>query len=267
MGTPLFIVDAFAARPLAGNQAAVCLLEKPADAGWMQQFAAEMNFAETAYVVPGEEAFQLRWFTPAVEVQLCGHATLASAHILWETGRADRDAEIRFDTIHSGRLTCRRNDDWIEMNFPSDPPAACDPPAILAESLGATLRACAKGRYDYLVELDSEAAVRGLDPDFRRLAELPVRGIIATAPGEGDFDFVSRFFGPAAGIDEDPATGSAHCVLAPYWGERLGRQQLLGFQASQRGGTVRVHVNGDRVILGGQAWTTVAGEIAVGAAS
>ena len=261
MGTPLFIVDAFAARPLAGNQAAVCLLQQPAAAAWMQQFAAEMNFAETAYVVPGDGAFQLRWFTPTVEVELCGHATLASAHILWETGRSASDEEIRFDTVHSGWLTCRRNQDWIEMDFPSDPPSPCETPAILAEGLLVTPPACAKGRYDYLVELASEADVRTLEPDFRALSKLPVRGIIATARGSGEFDFVSRFFGPAAGIDEDPATGSAHCVLAPYWAERLGKQEMTGFQASRRGGTVRVRTAGDRVILGGQAWTTVAGEI------
>lgn len=260
MGTPLFIVDAFAARPYAGNQAAVCLLEEPAEEAWMQEFAAEMNFSETAYVVPSGDAFQLRWFTPTVEVELCGHATLASAHVLWDTGRLSPDQEVRFDTIHSGRLVCSRNGDWIEMDFPADPPTACDPPDSLAEALGAKPVAFAKGRYDFVVELESESEVRALAPDFRELATLPVRGVIATAPGEGDYDFVSRFFGPGSGIDEDPATGSAHCVLAPYWSDRLGKDAMNGFQASERGGTVRVQLDGDRVILSGQAWTTVAGE-------
>lgn len=260
MGTPLFQVDAFTDRVFGGNPAAVCLLDEPADPVWMQAVAAEMNLAETAFVVPGEEAFGLRWFTPTVEVELCGHATLASAHVLWETGRLAPDDEALFDTRHSGRLVCRRDGDAIEMDFPADPPSPCGLPEGMAEALGTEPVACAKGKYDYLVELESEAKVRGLRPDFRLLAELPVRGVIATAKG-AEYDFVSRFFGPGSGIDEDPATGSAHCCLAPFWAPRLGKDSMRAFQASARGGKVRVCLEGDRVQLGGQAVTVLCGEL------
>ena len=263
MGDPIYIVDAFAARPFAGNQAAVCFLEEFPEAASMQRLAAEMNLAETAFVVPRGGAFSLRWFTPAVEVELCGHATLASAHLLWETGRLTPDAEARFDTVYSGRLTCTRNGGWIEMDFPADPPTECEPPATLLEALGCEAVAVAKGKYDYLVEVASEDAVRSLDPDMRTLSGIPVRGVMATARGDADFDFVSRFFAPGSGIDEDPATGSAHCVLAPYWTPRIGKTgPLHAFQASQRGGTVRVELRGERVLLAGRAHTIVRGELA-----
>ncbi len=265
MGFPLYQVDAFARRAFEGNPAAVCLLDSPAEKEWMQSVAAEMRLSETAFVAPGEEeAFGLRWFTPKAEVDLCGHATLASAHVLWETGRLPADEEARFDT-RSGRLVCRRVDDRIEMNFPADPPKSCEPPAGLAAALGVEPVAYARGRFDYLVELASEEQVRAVAPDFRELTELPERGVMVTARGGGEYDFISRFFAPGMGIDEDPATGSAHCCLAPYWAAKLGKQEMRAFQASERGGEITVRLGGGlesgRVVLGGHAVTVLRGEL------
>ena len=267
MTRPLFQVDAFTAEPFAGNPAAVCLLEdEDADPGWMQRVAAEMNLSETAFLRPRAEAgrYVLRWFTPAVEVELCGHATLASAHVLWTEGLADAAQELRFDTA-SGPLAARRDGDGaIWLDFPATPAAPVDPPAGLLEALGAVAaRWVGLGRFDYLVELEDEAAVRALAPDVRRLAGLGVRGVIVTAAagGPGGHDFVSRFFAPGAGIDEDPVTGSAHCTLGPFWAERLGRAELTGFQASARGGLVQVRPRGDRVLLGGRAVTVLRGQL------
>ena len=260
MGIPLYQVDSFASRPFAGNPAAVCLLDEPAEASWMQSVAAEMNLAETAFVVPADGSYSLRWFTPAVEVDLCGHATLASAHILWETDHLSADRPALFDT-RSGRLTCRRVGSHIEMDFPADPPSPCDPPDGLADTLGVEPIAYLRGRYDSLVEIESEDALRALRPDFRRLIDVPVRGVIVTTRGESDYDFVSRFFAPGAGIDEDPVTGSAHCCLAPYWADKIDKPDLHAFQASKRGGEVQVRLNNDRVILGGQAITVLQGEL------
>ena len=268
MTVPLLQVDAFTAEPFAGNPAAVCLLDQEAEPGWMQRVAAEMNLAETAFVRPlgsGDDAvFGLRWFTPAVEVELCGHATLASAHVLWGEGRAGAGTEIRFQTL-SGELCANDRDGVVELDFPATPAAPADPPAELLEALGEparTLRWAGRSRFDHLLELGSEAAVRGLEPDFRKLREVSTRGVIATAASEaGGFDFVSRFFAPAVGIDEDPVTGSAHCALGPFWADRLGRADLTGFQASRRGGVVRTHTAGDRVLLGGQAVTVLRGTL------
>jgi predicted PhzF superfamily epimerase YddE/YHI9 len=265
---PLFQVDAFTAEPFAGNPAAVCLLDTEADAGWMQRVAAEMNLAETAFLRPlgraEEAAFGLRWFTPAVEVELCGHATLASAHVLWREGRVPAGRRIHFQTL-SGELSAEDRGGAVELDFPATPPAPADPPAGLLEALGepaGTLRWAGRSRFDLLLELGSEADVRALEPDFRRLEELTTRGVIATAASDADgVDFVSRFFAPAVGIDEDPVTGSAHCALGPYWTGRLGRADLVGFQASRRGGVVRTHAVGDRVLLGGQAVTVLRGEL------
>jgi PhzF family phenazine biosynthesis protein len=263
---PLYQVDAFTAEPFAGNPAAVCLLEdEDADPGWMQRVAAEMNLSETAFLRPRAEAgrYGLRWFTPAVEVELCGHATLASAHVLWTEGLADAAQELRFDTA-SGPLAARRDGDGaIWLDFPATPAAPVDPPAGLLEALGGgPARWVGLGRFDYLVELEDEAAVHGLAPDVRGLDGLGVRGVIATAAaGSGGHDFVSRFFAPGAGIDEDPVTGSAHCTLGPFWAERLGRSRLTGFQASARGGLVQVRPEGDRVLLGGQAVTVLRGQL------
>ena len=256
-------VDAFTDRPFAGNPAAVCVLPKPAEERWMQDVAREMNLSETAFLYPQDDGFRLRWFTPTVEVDLCGHATLASAHVLWGDGHLPPHSEARFHT-NSGLLTAERRGAWIEMNFPAvraEPAAA---PAELARALGLTASAASvtRTRFDYLVEVDSEDTVRGLAPDFALLRRLPVRGVIVTSrSGSPEFDFVSRFFAPGSGVDEDPATGSTHCSLAPYWGARLGKTEMIGRQVSARGGVVRVRMHGDRVVLGGQAVTVLRGEL------
>jgi PhzF family phenazine biosynthesis protein len=267
MHLDLYQVDAFTPRPFAGNPAAVCLLPEPRDAQWMQDVAREMNLAETAFLHPEDGGYRLRWFTPAVEVELCGHATLASAHVLWETGRLPLEETARFHTL-SGLLTAQRSGEWIELDFPARPAEETPAPEGLAEALGADSaepRFVGRSRYDYLLELESESAVRNADPDFRRLASLQVRGVIITArASEGPYDVVSRFFAPGAGVDEDPVTGSAHCTLGPFWASRLGKPELLAYQASARGGVVRVRVEGDRVKLGGQAVTVLQGRLLAG---
>jgi PhzF family phenazine biosynthesis protein len=261
VGFPLLQIDAFTYRPFAGNPAAVCLLPGPRDEGWMQQVGAEMNLSETAFLFPEGDGHRLRWFTPTVEVDLCGHATLASAHALWETGLLPPEEEARFHT-RSGLLTVARRDDWMEMDFPAKPPAPAPAPPGLAEALGAAPRYVGRNQFDYLVEVESEAALRALVPDIGRLAALPVRGVIVTARATtAGFDFVSRFFAPAAGVNEDPATGSAHCCLGPFWRERLGQDELRAYQASARGGVVGVRVAGERVFLRGQAVTVLRGEL------
>ena len=260
MPTPLFTVDAFASEPFSGNPAAVVLASTPRAAAWMQSVACEMNLSETAFVVPRGVDFDLRWFTPTVEVDLCGHATLASAHVLWEAGKLNEEQPARFHT-RSGLLTCTRDDEWIRMDFPSVAPLESAPPAELAQALGVSFQFAGKSRMDWLVEVASEELVRGLRPDLALLRTLPVRGLIVTAKGTGEFDCVSRFFAPRAGVDEDPVTGSAHCTLAPYWGAKLGKQELVGWQASRRGGLVRMRLEGQRVILGGQALTISKGEL------
>jgi predicted PhzF superfamily epimerase YddE/YHI9 len=254
MSLPLYQVDAFTDRPFAGNPAAVCLLPAPHDDAWLQAAAREMNLSETAFLVAEGEGHRLRWFTPTVEVDLCGHATLASAHVLWETGRLPAEATARFET-RSGSLTATRRGDWIELDFPATPPAAAEAPAGLAEALGAAPVTVARSRFDYVVE-------RARAPDFARLATLPVRGVCVTSRATtAGYDFVSRFFAPASGILEDPVTGSAHCSLGPYWQARLGRDRFTAYQASARGGVLRVQVAGDRVRLGGQAVTVLRGEL------
>ena len=261
MPQPITQVDAFTRRPFAGNPAAVCILPGPAEETWMRAVAREMNLAETAFLYPQEDGYHLRWFTPAVEVDLCGHATLASAHILWEEGHLPPDAQARFHT-RSGLLTALRRGDWIELDFPARREAPAPAPHGLAEALGAHLVYVGKNVYDYLVEVDSEETLRGLAPDHSALRRLPVRGIIVTSRAAApQYDFVSRFFAPGSGIDEDPVTGSAHCCLGPFWGTRLGKTELIGYQASARGGVVRVRVEGERVVLGGQAVTVLRGEL------
>jgi PhzF family phenazine biosynthesis protein len=257
-------VDAFADRPFTGNPAAVCVLERPREEGWMRAVAMEMNLSETAFLVRRDDGWDLRWFTPAVEVDLCGHATLASAHVLWQDGLLADGDPARFHT-RSGLLTARKDGEWISMDFPAKPEQAADVPEHLARALGVEPVYVGRSQFDLLVELDSEAAVRVLDPDQSLLKQVEARGIIVTARADGGgYDFVSRFFGPRVGVPEDPVTGSAHCVLAPYWARKLGRDQLVGYQASARGGTVRVRVEGDRVVLGGQAVTTLRGTLEVG---
>jgi PhzF family phenazine biosynthesis protein len=261
----LFTVDSFTREAFAGNPAGVCILESPADERWMAALAAEMKHSETAYLSPrGPAEFDLRWFTPKVEVELCGHATLASAHVLWNECGVPRTGAIRFHT-KSGVLTCVTAGDRIEMDFPAKLCVETVVPADLSRALGVTPRFVGKNEFDYLVEVESEEVVRRASPDFPALRRLPVRGVIVTAPSASrEHDFVSRFFAPGAGIDEDPVTGSAHCCLAPFWAERLGKREMKAFQASERGGTVWVRVAGDRVVLGGQAVTVWKGELRTG---
>jgi PhzF family phenazine biosynthesis protein len=264
-GVPLLQIDAFAAGPFTGNPAAVCLLSAARDDAWMQSVAAEMNLAETAFLVSrAGDGWDLRWFTPTVEVDLCGHATLASAHALWETGRLAADAVARFHT-RSGVLSAARRGEIIELDFPSEPASEAPAPTGLVEGLGVTPVWAGRNRMDVLVQLARESDVRELEPDLTALGRIATRGIIVTsavtAEAPGEYDFISRFFAPAAGVPEDPVTGSAHCCLAPFWAERLGRMEMTGWQASRRGGAVRVRVAGDRVKLGGQAVTVLRGEL------
>ena len=255
-------VDAFTDRPFAGNPAAVCLLPGPADAAWMQAVADEMQLPATAFVSPLTDGWQLRWFTPTSELALCGHGTLASAHVLFERGDAPADGEIRFST-QAGPLSASRRDGRIELDFPAEPSdVAVAPPDLLA-ALGQTPVRVERNRLDYLVELESEAAVRAARPDLTRLRNVQTRGIILTARSStAAADFVSRFFAPSVGIDEDSVTGSAHCCLAPYWQRYLGKAEMVGLQLSRRGGVVHVQVDGDRVRLSGQAVTVLRGVLA-----
>ena len=249
-------VDAFAERPFAGNPAAVCLLSEPKDAVWMQLVAREMNLSETAFLERrSRDTFDLRWFTPTVEVDLCGHATLASAHVLWEQGISSCSTKLRFST-RSGVLTAQQREGVIELDFPAvvDDPVA--PPAGLVDALGADPKYVGRNKFDYLVELSSEAVVRGLRPDLHRLGRVKARGVIVTArSSDPTFDFVSRFFAPSVGVNEDPVTGSAHCCLGPYWQRVTGRDTFTAYQASPRGGVVRVRMDDGRVKLAGHAVT------------
>lgn len=260
MPQPIVQVDAFADRPFAGNPAAVCVLDAPREEEWMQAVAAEMNLSETAFLHPLDDGWALRWFTPAVEVELCGHATLAGAHVLWEDGRLGAEEEARFHTA-SGLLTATRRGEWIRLDFPAKPAELLDEvPADLAEALGTAPVRVGRSQWDLLVEVESETVLRALRPDFGRLRGVEARGVICTARG-AEHDFVSRFFAPRVGVDEDPVTGSAHCVLSPYWAAELGRESLAGYQASARGGVVRVHLRGERVLLEGRAVTVLRGEL------
>lgn len=260
----LLQIDAFTDEAFRGNPAAVCFLDGQRDDAWMQNVGAEMNLAETAFLLPAADGWSLRWFTPTVEVDLCGHATLASAHALWEEGILAPDAEARFQT-KSGLLTANRKGQWIELDFPvkRDEPIAA--PAGLLDALGVSASLyIGRNQFDYIVELPSEEAVRRLRPDHSVLRQLPVRGVIVTSRSDqGEYDFVSRFFAPGSGIDEDPVTGSAHTCLAPYWASRLGKNEFLAYQASPRGGILRVRLVGDRVKLGGRAVTVLRGDLVV----
>jgi PhzF family phenazine biosynthesis protein len=241
----------------------VCLLTEPRDERWMQAVAREMNLSETAFLLREGDGFRLRWFTPAVEVDLCGHATLASAHVLWEEEILAPSDTARFAT-KSGELRASRRGDLIEMDFPSKPEQPAEPPENLLEALRVKPLYLGRNVFDYLLLLDSETAVRAVTPDFALLRTVTVRGVIVTAPSARPrFDFVSRFFAPAVGVDEDPVTGSAHCCLGPFWAARLGKSELVGHQVSARGGVVNVRVAGERVFLGGRAVTVLRGELAV----
>lgn len=262
----IFQVDAFTDSAFAGNPAAVCLLDGPADPRWMQQLAAEMNLAETAFLEPRDDGYLLRWFTPVVEVALCGHATLASSHVLFETGLAAAGEPIHFDSA-SGRLAARRDGEAIVLDFPATPAVQEEPPPGLLDALGVTAPVwTGRAPEDFMVVVTTEEEVTGLQPDVLKLAAITMRGTIVTAPAaRPGADFISRFFAPAAGIPEDPVTGSAHCTLAPYWFGRLGQTELTGYQASPRGGTVRVRAAADRILLTGHAVTVLTGELAAAA--
>lgn len=262
----IFLVDAFASAPFTGNPAAILPLDGPVTDEWMQAIAMEMNQAETAFLWPEEEAYRLRWFTPSVEVDLCGHATLAAASLLWESDRLPAGEEAVFLT-RSGTLRCSQAGTSIRMNFPAEPvaeqPAPTDPLTLFrapAVWYGAN-------RMDHLAILADETAVRTAVPDMTAIRELECRGLIITAKAdEGrDYDFVSRFFAPQSGVPEDSVTGSAHCGLAPLWSERLRRTNLRGYQSSRRGGYVEMEMRGDRVILGGHAITTLHGHLTLAA--
>jgi PhzF family phenazine biosynthesis protein len=255
----IYQIDAFTDKPFAGNPAAVCFLDTEKDSTWMQNIATEMNLSETAFVSPKEAGYELRWFTPTMEVDLCGHATLASAHAIWEDGRKPMESAIEFYT-KSGTLRTRLSEGWIEMDFPSLPAEETAPPEGLLEALHVKASYVGSNQYDIIVEVTSEIAVRKLRPDFLKLARIDMRGVIVTARSN-DYDFVSRFFAPSVGISEDPVTGSAHCCLAPFWKEKLKKDVMTGYQASQRSGVVRVQVKGDRVILGGKAVTILKGDL------
>ena len=260
MAVPLYIVDAFAAKPFAGNPAAVCFPDRVYGDAWHQAVAAEMNLSETAFVVPHPEGFGLRWFTPLAEVDLCGHATLASAHILWETGRLAEIEPAVFWT-RSGRLTCRRTHQRISMDFPAEVAAQVDAPPGLVEGLGVQPLWIGRNRMDYVALLESEDVVRELAPVMAELGKVATRGIIVTAKSSDPYDFVSRAFFPRLGVPEDPVCGSAHCCLGPFWRERLGKNDLIGHQISKRGGVVGASCAGERVTLSGTAVTVLKGEL------
>ena len=272
MEIPILQIDAFTSKAFKGNPAAVCLLYETRPSEWMQNVAAEMNLSETAFVVPRPDGdgFDLRWFTPAIEVPLCGHATLASAHALWETGRLMHDEEARFQTL-SGWLIAGRNGAKIEMDFPALFADQAESPKAIEEALGVTPCAVVVNRRKdgsvgrFLVELESESTVRNAKPDFDKLRRAVSVGVIITARGDSrensKYDFVSRYFACYAGIDEDPVTGAAHCMLAPYWAAKLGKTEMSAYQASARGGEVNVRSSGDRVILGGGAVTVLRGSL------
>jgi len=261
MDVPLWTVDAFTDRRFSGNPASVCLLDRDLPEETLQAIAAEMNHSETAFLRAQHAGWALRWFTPTIEVALCGHATLASAHVLWESGRLARDARASFHTA-SGLLTAALENERIALDFPAEPAEPVPEPEGLAEALGTEIIRVGRNRMDYLVEVADEAVVASLTPDTKRLASHPVRGTIVTArAASAGVDFVSRFFAPAAGVDEDPVTGSAHCALAPWWSERLGRTAMTGRQLSARGGTVGVRLSGARVHLLGTAVIVLEGTL------
>jgi len=261
MGTQLHQVDAFTSTPFAGNPAAVCILTTTREESWMQSVAHEMNLSETAFVRQVDDGFDLRWFTPLLEVDLCGHATLATAHVLWETRIARSEERLRFHT-RSGILHASHLGDWIELDFPASgvTPSECN--IDLEEALAVRPVFVGISDFDFLVELESARELRGLRPNMELIRQADARGLIVTSPSDRDeYDFLSRFFAPQSGVHEDPVTGSAHCSLGPHWGEKLGKEEMLAFQASPRGGEVRVRLGGERVFLGGQAVTVMKAEL------
>ena len=255
-----FQVDAFAEKAFEGNPAAVFLTEQPLAVDLMQNIAREMNLSETAFLVPRQGGYHLRWFTPEAEVELCGHATLASAHVLYETGQLSKGEKGLFSTL-SGELRTEYRDGKIMMDFPATPASPTAPLPDLEKALGTGVKEVLKNQFDYMAVLENEKSVRSLAPDMTLLEKFECRGVIVTAPGGDGYDFVSRFFAPAVGVPEDPVTGSAHCTLGPYWQKKSGKSSFTARQISRRGGTVQLQVTGERVILGGSGVTTVSGEL------
>jgi PhzF family phenazine biosynthesis protein len=262
--TRIVQVDSFTDKPFKGNPAGVCILDRAAPDQWMRDVAREMNLAETAFLVPEGDAYRLRWFTPAdIEIALCGHATLASAHVLWQDGHLKQDQQARFQTM-SGLLTADREDGWIRLDFPALIAQPAAPPAGMLEALGITKTIYVGNNKltDYIIEVDSDDVVKLLNPNHSELRKIKTRGVMVTArSSDPQFDFISRFFAPGSGIDEDSVTGSAHCCLTPYWAAKLGKNEMMAYQASPRGGVVKVALRGDRVWLSGQAVTVITGEL------
>lgn len=260
MRDPIFKVDTFTDRPFSGNPAGVCLLHSKRPASWMQAIAREMNVSETAFLLKRKDkSYTLRWFTPTTEVKLCGHATLASSHILWETGSLRENEEARFHTL-SGLLIAKKEGDWIELDFPAKAETRTTPSKGLLQALRVRAKYVGRNDSDYLVEVESERIVRNIAPNFALLGKISTRGVIVTAKSSSKkYDFVSRFFAPAVGIDEDPVTGSAHSCLGPYWQRKLGRGEFVAYQASSRGGLLKLRVANGRVYIGGQAVTVLRG--------
>ena len=262
MSIPFFQIDAFTNKPFGGNSAAVCLLSNPGKSVWMQNVAAEMNLSETAFLHRQKEGYSLRWFTPTTEVDLCGHATLAATQALYELGYVTDNKPITFFT-KSGALTATKTKDMIELNFPIEPAEPTDtPPPYLLEALGVNATFVGKNRFDYLIEVATVNEVKNLDPDFNQLKKLKLRGVMVTAKSNSQqCDFVSRFFAPGAGINEDPVTGSAHCCLGPYWATKLGKTKLVAHQISQRKGELFLQLSDNRIFIRGHAVTVLQGEL------
>jgi PhzF family phenazine biosynthesis protein len=260
---PVFQVDAFTDQPFIGNPAAVCLLMEEKSDEWMLNVAREMNCSETAFLLNKEEGISLRWFSPKAEVGLCGHATLASAHVLWEKGIIPRNVEILFFT-KGGLLTAQYKEGWIELNFPAIEEKKVFPSEILLDALKVPVLYVGKSKYDYLVEIETEEILKDMNPDFETLKIAVPRGVIVTCQSDRpEFDFISRFFVPSLGINEDPVTGSAHCVLGPYWQKKLNKSELIAYQASERGGVIKVKIEDDRVYISGKAVTITDGVLLV----
>jgi len=257
----LFQVDAFTDKPFNGNPAAVVLLDSDAEPEWMLRVAGEMNLSETAFVYPLGGHYSLRWFTPGTEVELCGHATLSAAHILWETGRVPIETAITFST-RAGRLGARKSGEWITLDFPANPLSPGNlPEAVIAAVGGKPVFSGISGD-KWLLEYASEDEIVTLAPDFPALSSVPGRGLIVTSRSQqAGVDFVSRYFAPWIGVNEDPVTGSAHTILGPYWGAKLGKEGMTARQVSTRGGLLRVQLAGERVLISGQAITVFKGEL------
>ena len=263
MSCPIYIVDAFTDKAFKGNPAAVCLPKEDVDSSWMQNVAAEMNLSETAFLRKSIKGFNIRWFTPEVEVDICGHATLASAHVLWESSFLEKGEKAIFNS-KSGILTAEKKNKEIELNFPSMPIKDISGTEKLQEVLGTNVIYEGKAKGYYIFEVESEKMVKNLKPNFSALEKITDCGVIVTSNSTSDeFDFVSRFFAPAYGINEDPVTGSAHCVLGPHWREKLNKKSMRAFQASERGGVLRIRVEDERVYIAGKAVTVLKGELVV----